>query len=234
MIILIGAYSLALSMGTGRPGFPLRWVWEANRGNLVAENATFTLGKDGNLILAEADGDIVWQSVTANKGVVGFKILPNGNMVLYDSAGNFLWQSFDSPTDTLLVGQSLRANSGGSHLASRAFPSQTVNGNYGLILEGQRLVLYNNTQNVPTILIQIGRGNIEFVRFNSDPKSNGLRLEYKVANSSTNGAMVLSKPNFNTILSYLRFGIDANLKAYTYDSSREVGAWKETYALFIK
>ncbi|KAB1221142.1 Epidermis-specific secreted glycoprotein EP1 [Morella rubra] len=79
------------------------WVWEANRGNPVRKNATLTLGRDGNLVLADADGRVAWQTNTANKGVVGLELLPNGNLVLHDSKGKFIWQSFDHPTDTLLV-----------------------------------------------------------------------------------------------------------------------------------
>ncbi|KAL9438146.1 hypothetical protein AB3S75_023917 [Citrus x aurantiifolia] len=95
------AYTLALRLGVQRNEPNYRWVWEANRGKPVRENATFSLGTDRNLVLAEAAGTVVWQSNTANKGVVGFKLLPNGNMVLHDSKGNFIWQSFDYPTDTL-------------------------------------------------------------------------------------------------------------------------------------
>jgi hypothetical protein len=40
--------------------------------------------------LADADGIIAWQTSTANKGVVGFQLLPNGDMVLHDSKGNFI------------------------------------------------------------------------------------------------------------------------------------------------
>ncbi|XP_056682517.1 epidermis-specific secreted glycoprotein EP1 isoform X2 [Spinacia oleracea] len=78
------AYTLSLRMGLVRSESVFRWVWEANRGNPVGENATFSLGKDGNLVLADADGRMAWQSNTTNKGVVGFKLLPNGNMVLHD------------------------------------------------------------------------------------------------------------------------------------------------------
>ncbi|TXG66745.1 hypothetical protein EZV62_008020 [Acer yangbiense] len=79
-----------------QPTEPLyRWVWEANSGNPVRENATLSLGTNGNLVLAEADGTVVWQTNTSNKGVVAFKLLSNGNMVLHDSKGNFIWQSFD-------------------------------------------------------------------------------------------------------------------------------------------
>ncbi|CAL8150839.1 unnamed protein product [Prunus armeniaca] len=78
------AFTLALRMGLLRSESQLRWVWEANRGNPVGENATLTFGTDGNLVLADANGRVAWQTNTANKGVVGFKLLPTGNMVLYD------------------------------------------------------------------------------------------------------------------------------------------------------
>lgn len=104
---------------------PLHWVWEANRG--VGENATLTFGTDGKLVLTDADGRVAWQTNTENKGVVGLKLLPTGNMVLYNSKGNFIWQSFDYPTDTLLVGQSLKA--GSKHkLISRASLKENCNG----------------------------------------------------------------------------------------------------------
>ncbi|KAJ6751999.1 hypothetical protein OIU85_002422 [Salix viminalis] len=53
----------------------------------------------------------------------------NDNMVLHDSRGNFSWQSFDSPTDTLLVGQSLRVG-GVTRLVSRASEEENSNGSY--------------------------------------------------------------------------------------------------------
>ncbi|KAK3220269.1 hypothetical protein Dsin_014239 [Dipteronia sinensis] len=128
------AFTLALRMGLRRSESQLRWVWEFNRGKPVRENATFALGTNGNLVLTEADGSIVWQSNTTKKGVVGFDLLPNGNMVLYDSKGHFVWQSFDYPTDTLLVDQALRA--GGVHkLTSRKSEKENVNGALSWSLE---------------------------------------------------------------------------------------------------
>ncbi|KAL0865925.1 hypothetical protein Bca101_045043 [Brassica carinata] len=50
------AYTLALRIGNRAQESTLRWVWEANRGSPVKENATLTFGEDGNLALAEADG----------------------------------------------------------------------------------------------------------------------------------------------------------------------------------
>ncbi|KAI5333039.1 hypothetical protein L3X38_023169 [Prunus dulcis] len=46
-------------------------VWDANRGNPVGENATLAFGTDGNLLLADADGRVAWQTDTANKDAVG-------------------------------------------------------------------------------------------------------------------------------------------------------------------
>lgn len=102
------AFILALRMATLKSESLFRWVWEANLANPVRENATVTFGRDGNLVLADPDGHVAWQTGTANKGVVGLKLLSNGNLVLHDSRGRFVWQSFDYPTDTLLVGQVLR------------------------------------------------------------------------------------------------------------------------------
>lgn len=69
----------------------MRWVWDANRGKPVRENATLTFGSDGNLVLADVDGKVAWQTGTANKGVVGLDLLLNGNLVLYDDKGRYIW-----------------------------------------------------------------------------------------------------------------------------------------------
>jgi hypothetical protein len=81
----------------------MRWVWDANRHRPVRKNATLSFGRDRNLVLTDANERVVWQTNTANKGVMGIKLLPNGNLVLHDKKGRFVWQSFDHLTDTLLV-----------------------------------------------------------------------------------------------------------------------------------
>ncbi|MCL7041011.1 hypothetical protein MKW94_020901 [Papaver nudicaule] len=72
------AFTLALRMGLVQSDSVLRWVWDANRRNPVGENATLTYGADGNLVLADADGRIAWQTGTANRGAVGQSLRPNG------------------------------------------------------------------------------------------------------------------------------------------------------------
>ncbi|GJY09693.1 epidermis-specific secreted glycoprotein EP1-like protein [Tanacetum coccineum] len=181
------AYYLGLRMGTRRDGSLMRWVWEANRGSPVRENATFSLGSDGNLILAESTGQIVWQTNTANKGVVGFAIESDGNIVLKDSSGNFVWQSFDSPTDTLLVGQSLRINGG---------PLKLVKTDY-------------EENNFHTLWCRL-----ENARDFEQPY------------------LSLGTIRYNSSLSYLRLGIDGNLRLYTYRANVRGNAWAVIVTLF--
>ncbi|KAJ6979809.1 epidermis-specific secreted glycoprotein EP1-like [Populus alba x Populus x berolinensis] len=169
------AFTFAIRMGTRRSPAMRRFVWEANRGNPVGEDATLTFGEDGNLILADADGRVAWQTNTANKGVVGLQMLTNGNMVLHDSKGNFIWQSFDYPTDTLLVGQPLRVG-GVTRLVSRASDKQNTNG----------------------------------------------------------ARTLLSRPKFNSTMSFLRLGVDGNLRVFTFNDKLTSASWEVTFTLFSR
>ncbi|KAE8683758.1 epidermis-specific secreted glycoprotein EP1-like [Hibiscus syriacus] len=200
----------------GEPGKPVR------------ENTTFSRGTDGNLVLADADGRVAWQSNTANKGVVGFKLLPNGNMVLHDASGKFIWQNFDHPTDTLLVSQSIRAD-GATKLVSRALPRNNVDGAYSLVMEPKELVLQYKGPNTPKPLVYFRSsvwpntqdGTLQTVTLNVEETNDGFAynvlLDYTVANSSIGtGNIILTRPKYNSILSFLRLGIDGNLRVFTY------------------
>ncbi|XAR56469.1 hypothetical protein NMG60_11036974 [Bertholletia excelsa] len=236
------AFTLALRMGTVRSESLMRWVWEANRGQPVRENATLTFGTDGNLILADADGRIAWQTGTANEGVVAFKLLPNGNMVLLDSKGNFVWQSFDSPTDTLLVGQSLRV---GSTLVSRASAESNYNGAYSLVLGPKGFSWYYKGNNSPkpylyfsSDLFMISQGTLESVKFNCEPETEEayaylLKMEFNLVNSTSGGGyLIMTRPKYNSTLTYMRLGVDGNLRLFTFYDKVDYGAWEETYTLF--
>ncbi|KAF0890568.1 hypothetical protein E2562_003779 [Oryza meyeriana var. granulata] len=82
-------------------------VWSANRASPVGENATLELTGDGDLVLRESNGKLVWSSSTLGRSVTGMEITENGNLVLFDQRNATVWQSFDHPTDALLPGQSL-------------------------------------------------------------------------------------------------------------------------------
>ncbi|EXC18475.1 Epidermis-specific secreted glycoprotein EP1 [Morus notabilis] len=224
------AYTLALRMGlTDTRRTTLRWVWEANRGNPVGENATFTFGGDGNLVLANADGRVAWQSNTANKGVVGFKLLPTGNMVLHDSKGNFVWQSFDYPTDTILVGQSLRVG-GPNKLVSRLSEKENKDGPYSLVIESKgSMSLYYKSKNSPKPLLYYTSGNFVDINnvtfeFEEDVEAGAYFLRFN--------PYIIARTFYNASLTFIRLEIDGNIKLYTYNLKVVRRAFVLTYSFF--
>jgi len=135
------AYALAIRMGYYGQAETMRFVWTANRNDLVRENATLKYGTDGNLLLSDADGRLVWSTNTSNKGVVGIELRNNGNLVLYGEKNKTVWQSFDHPTDSLLVGQSLDIE-GVKKLVSRVSDKDGSEGPYSLAMEAGGFALY--------------------------------------------------------------------------------------------
>ncbi|KAI3968540.1 hypothetical protein MKX01_007850 [Papaver californicum] len=129
------------------------WVWDANRNNPVGDNATLTFGENGNLVLADVDGRIAWQTNTADKGVTGISLKSNGNLVLHDKYGRFIWQSFDYPTDTLLVGQSLKHNGVTNKLVSRTSDRDAHDGPYSIVINNKGFIMYQNRSGA---LVQYG------------------------------------------------------------------------------
>ncbi|KAL5731149.1 hypothetical protein ACHQM5_003906 [Ranunculus cassubicifolius] len=238
------AYTLALRMGVRNSESTLRWVWDANRGNPVRENATLTFGTDGNLVLADADGKIAWQTGTANKGVVGLKLLPNGNIVLEDSKGRFVWQSFDYPRDSLMVGQGLRPG-GPSKIVSRVSDVDGSEGAYSFVLEKKRLAMYLKSKNSKNpILYHISeefgpqQRPVTGVVFSTEPTTSeayAYVLKYDLyVNNSSAGSWFIGRPNYNCTLSFLRVGSDGGLRVYTYNPNVDSLAWEITYSLFDK
>ncbi|KAJ6333055.1 hypothetical protein OIU77_009003 [Salix suchowensis] len=180
---------------------------------------------------------IAWQTNTANKGVVGFEVLPNGNMVLHDSKGNFIWQSFDSPTDTILVGQSLRVG-GATRLVSRASQNENSDGAYSLVMESKRLVMYYKSPNSPkqylyyTFAPRQDRLQNATLNYNPDPYDDS--ASEVTFDLSSGGWSVHARPKFNATLSFLRIGIDGNLRIYSYNNKVDYMAWDVAFTLFSR
>ncbi|KAH0986529.1 hypothetical protein GBA52_013706 [Prunus armeniaca] len=59
-----------------------------------------------------------------------------------------------------------------------------------------------------------------------------ITLDYEAANSSSGGNRILARPKYNSTLTFLRLGIDGNVKLYTYNDKVDWGAWEVTFALF--
>ena len=168
--------------------------------------------------MTEADGTVVCQSNTANKGVVGFKQLPNGNMVLHDSKGNFIWQSFDCPTDTVLVGQSLLS----------------VKENVSFVMEPKRFTLYNKGSNSPqpvpyhdSPLYGEHDPSVQNLTFNSRPETDeafAYELTLDISDSDN-----LARPKYNIRSSFLRLGMHGNLKIYTHYDKADLQPTQVTF-----
>ncbi|XP_015065206.1 epidermis-specific secreted glycoprotein EP1-like [Solanum pennellii] len=235
-------FILGLRMGHSRSESIMRWVWEANRGKPVRENATLTFGIDGNLVLTDVDGTVAWHTNTANKGVTGLKLLPNGNLVLHDKNDLFVWQSFDHPTDTLLVGQSLRAK-GPYKLVSRKSSKEPVDGPYSFVLEGRHWAMYYTSVNSKKPLPYFksddfgnGIGSLANFDFYCEPEygeNYAFELGFRInmTNSSSSGTSIFTRPKYNTTYTMFRVDMDGNLRMYTYEPNVDWGAWEVTYRL---
>ncbi|RHN74950.1 hypothetical protein MtrunA17_Chr2g0315861 [Medicago truncatula] len=76
------------------------------------------------------------------------------------------------------------------------------------------------------------KGSLENVTLKSDPESFEFGFDFFVANSTTSGSSIIGRPVKNSTLTYLRLGIDGNIRFYTYFLDVQDGVWKVTYTLF--
>jgi hypothetical protein len=101
---------------------PCTPVWVANRAAPVSDPASSQLAvaADGNLVLANEAGELVWSSnvVISGSSLNGTVavLLDSGNLVLRRDDGEVLWQSAEHPTDTWLPGVRLGRPRAGSDL----------------------------------------------------------------------------------------------------------------------
>ncbi|RZC81697.1 hypothetical protein C5167_044260 [Papaver somniferum] len=220
-------FTLGLSMGgfrsTGAQANSLRrWVWAANPTRPVGVDSTLIFGSNGNLILADTNGQVVWQTKTANKNVTDIKLLSNGNLVLLDKNGGFVWQSFDFPSDALLNGQAIRGD--GSN--------KLVSGSYSMSMEGSfHLTLFFQYKKFPPFIYHTSTwffGSTEKVRYFADGKGYG--LSYETIDTELDEKNVWAQPGYNTTLSMLRLGKDGNLRVYTYNGNKNT--WENRYMYF--
>lgn len=85
-------------------------VWSANRDRPVhSRRSALTLRKDGNMVLTDYDGAVVWQAADYLRNVQHAQLLNTGNLVMKNTSGSIVWESFDSPTDTILPTQRITA-----------------------------------------------------------------------------------------------------------------------------
>uniref|UniRef100_A0A803LC61 Bulb-type lectin domain-containing protein n=1 Tax=Chenopodium quinoa TaxID=63459 RepID=A0A803LC61_CHEQI len=221
--------------------FPSKWVWAANTNDPVSNGAAIYLGEDGNLVLVDVDDRVVWQTNTANKGVVGLKMLEDGNMVLYDANDKFIWQSFDYPSDTLLPGQSLKAGLT-TKLVSRASNTSHFEGNYTLEMSPKNVSLYYKSPNSP-IPLPYYRIDQSFASTPSkefrydvlvkdfDNPITSHTIQYTTTDSISSSNQELVKTSYDSRSSFLRLDYDGRLRVHT-SPTPENGDWSEEFTLF--
>lgn len=85
-------------------------VWVAGADVTVSNNSYFMLKENGELVLVDSSlGITVWTSNTSQVSVASALLGDDGNLVLINEKKDVVWQSFNTPSDTLLPGQTFSA-----------------------------------------------------------------------------------------------------------------------------
>ncbi|KAM5577597.1 hypothetical protein ABKV19_008108 [Rosa sericea] len=115
-------------------------VWTANRDDPpVSPNSTLKLTRDGLLLRTEGGQNLpitygpslLATDASSNSSTASAAMLDSGNFVLYNETFFVIWESFGFPTDTILGGQDLEADS----LVSSASVADHSSGPFYLVME---------------------------------------------------------------------------------------------------
>ncbi|XP_055805113.1 G-type lectin S-receptor-like serine/threonine-protein kinase SD2-5 [Solanum dulcamara] len=187
----------------------LELLWFANRNHPVRENGTLQLLQDGDLVLKDVDGTLVWSTGTANKFVSGIKMMDTGNLVLHDMYNQTVWQSFDHPTDALLPGQKLRA---GQRLVARVSSSNWTEGKYYISVTNQGLFAFYISDKPQMYFKFLVSGDRDSFDESYVKAVNGTLALYISSTEPNEPNAVFSRPSR---MKFLRYDYDGHLQAYT-------------------
>ncbi|KAM3690467.1 hypothetical protein ACB098_09G126700 [Castanea mollissima] len=103
-------------------------VWVVGADVTVANKSYFQLNQNGELVLFDSfKGQNVWTSQTSMLSVVSADLRDDGNLILLNRKKDVVWQSFNTPSDTLLPGQTLSV-----HQILRAASSNSMSSYFSL------------------------------------------------------------------------------------------------------
>jgi len=256
-----GKFVLSVVMGLNLTSLPAMEIWTANRNRTVAEGALIKLQSQGNLVLEDSDGTVVWSIGTGKSS--GILMAKNGNFQIYNttnsslvSAGsNLVWQSWDHPTHTLVPGQALKR---GQALVSNSSATKTSAGSYKLVMEPGGLVLfYTSSRQEPYWSMGLQgldyQGILRPCFYNSSSVSSeavytvqNLTVSFngtvgKSSSSSSscangNQSLSMAPPNFDNENEYkfLRLDRDGSLRVYRVSpmpGQNDVKHWRSDYEL---
>ncbi|KAL1834314.1 hypothetical protein ACET3Z_003965 [Daucus carota] len=203
--LLVG---IRYNLGTKAANVP---IWTVGGGLRVSLNSTFKLDLDGKLVLTnDLDGLVVWSSNTSNLGIEKANLLNNGNLVLVDSKNRVVWESYNSPTSTLVPGQSLhfpqnlRAPSAKSTVSYYSF---VIRESGELALVWEHNVTYWRSHSSSSAAVKEAR-------FDND----GVLGLYDDANKMVWSTSSKDFRDPSVRLRHLRIDQDGNLRMYSWDS----------------
>ncbi|CAA0841599.1 G-type lectin S-receptor-like serine/threonine-protein kinase SD3-1 [Striga hermonthica] len=160
------AVGLKYNLGDKSANLP---VWTIGGGLRIPQNSILRLAMDGELVLVDNLSKItMWSSGTSNLGVQKARVLDNGNFVLLGSEGEVVWASFDSPTNTLLPGQSFRYPQ-----TLRALSSKSISSYYSLVISksGELRLLWEHN-----VTYWSSQFSSKEARFDSNDRDGNLRI----------------------------------------------------------
>ncbi|KAK6937015.1 Bulb-type lectin domain [Dillenia turbinata] len=205
------------NLGNSQANVP---VWTVGGGLRVSENSTFRLSMDGRLVLVENPiGLTVWSSNTSSIGVQRATLMNNGNFVLLDDGDKVLWESYNSPTNTLLPGQSLHFPQ-----SLRAPSTRTISSYYSLKIRrsGELALVWEN--NVTYWRSHLSSSAvIKEARFSY----NGVLGLFDVTDTVVWYRSSMDFEENSQVLRHLRIDSDGNLRIYSWDSVLLV--WKVSW-----
>ncbi|XP_057956451.1 G-type lectin S-receptor-like serine/threonine-protein kinase SD3-1 [Malania oleifera] len=196
------------NLGTKAANLP---VWTVGGGLRVPENSTLSLSMDGRLVLFEnPNGFILWSSNTSSSGVQKASLLNNGNLVLMGAGDKVVWESFNSPTSTLLPGQSLHFPQ-----TLSAPSTKSVSSYYNFVIRhsGDLALIWET--NVTYWKSHLSSSaTVTEARFDS----NGVLGLIDVANKTVWSKSSKDFGDPSVVFRHLRIDPDGNLRMYSWDS----------------
>lgn len=192
-------------------------IWTANLGVPVnGHGSKIYFNHDGNLVLRDVNGSIVWDSkMSLGKGST-VHLLETGNLVIKGSRNDIMWESFNSPTDTLLPLQPLTKN------------MKLVSSYYTLYYDNDNVLrlMYDGPE--VSSIYWPNPNNTVFKNGRTSYNSSRIAVLDKIGRFlSSDGLNILASDSGTSIWRRLKITQDGNLIMYSLNASS--GSWTITW-----
>ncbi|CAN8303308.1 unnamed protein product [Cochlearia groenlandica] len=107
-------------------------IWSSNRGSPVSSSGKMNLSSQGISVIEDGFGHLpVWSTPVLASAVYLLRLTDAGNLLLLDRFNVSLWESFESPTDSIVLGQKIPI---GKFLSGSVSPSNFSKGDYKFLV----------------------------------------------------------------------------------------------------